>query len=485
MSRIALQDWQPDTFGLMNKGMADARNVFATGAGYAPVKALTTLSTTGLSGQAIGAFSAQDSTGTTNTFAGDASKLYKLSGAAFSDVSKSGGYSVSGTERWEFAQFGQRVIATQPGAPPQYYDLGSSSVFADLAGSPPQARHIAVVRDFVVLGNDTSNPANVTWSGFNNSANWTPGVNQSDAQLLQGGGWVQAIIGGDVGYIFQERAITRMTYVGPPAYFQFEPLELNRGLATPGAIIRVGSVVYFYSQDGFYMKDGDSPSVSIGNQKVDNWFSQHLQTNTFSLITCGSDPANKLVLWSFVSTDATDATHPDTALIYNWQKQQWSYAKFDHEMLYPGLSEGWTLETISAAYSSLESVPVSFDSRVWTGGTPYLAAFDTTHNLANFGGDNLAAIVQTGDFEGVEGRRSLVTNFCPLTDASAMTAVCLSRERFADPLVSTTSSSMQSNGDIPLMSSGSFHQAQLSIPAGATWTYANGLDVDAQLDGDL
>lgn len=485
MKRIPLAKWTPDLFGLANPGQSDAKNVFGTGSGYAPWKAFSAISTTGLNAQARGAISAQDSTGTTNTFAGDASKLYKLTGATFGDVSKVGGYTLAGTDRWEFLQYGQRVIATQIGNPVQYFDLGSSSIFADLGGSPPQARHIAGVRDFVVLGNTTTSPNQVVWSGFNDSTGWTAGTNQSDAQTLQGGGWINGIVGGEVGYIFQERAITRMTYIGPPLYFQFDLLEDKRGLAAPGALVRVGSQMFFYAQDGFYMKDGDAPSVSIGNQRIDDWFSAHIQPNTFTQITAGVDTSNKLIIFSFVSTDATDTTHPDTLLIFNWQNQEWSYAKVDHEMVFPALTEGYTLETLSAVYPNLETVPLSLDDRAWTGGAVYLGAFDTTHNLGAFGGSNLAASVTTGDFEGVQSRRSMIVNLQPLTDASAMTGTCQSRERMSDSLTSTAAIAMQANGDIPLLSSGQYHRLKFDIPAAATWTYANGVDVDAVDDGEM
>lgn len=484
MKRIALDKWAPDLAGMANLGQADTRNVFATGSSYAPLRGLSAISTTGLNGPALGAISAQDSGGTINSFAGDATKLYRLSAGVFSDVSKSGGYSVGASERWEFAQYGQRVIAVQIGAVPQFYDLGSSTLFADLGGSPPQARHVAVVRDFVVLGNTSNSPNDVAWSGFNNSANWTPGVNQSDTQTLQGGGWVQAITGGEVGYIFQERAITRMTYIGPPAYFQFDMVEEARGTAAPASVIKVGQLIYFYAQDGFYVFDGQQ-SISIGNQKVDAWFASHLAGGTSVQITAGSDPTNKLLFWSFVSTDATDTSHPDTLLIFNWAVQEWSYAKIGHEMLYPGLSEGVTLEQVGSLYATLESVPVSLDSRVWTGGSAYLAAFDTNHNLCSFGGDTLAATMQTADFEGVPGRRSLIINLRPLCDTAAASAVCRSRERFADSVTDTSAAAMQSNGDIPLLSSGRFHQVQLSIPAGTAWSFANGVDVEAADDGEL
>jgi hypothetical protein len=154
-------------------------------------------------------------------------------------------------------------------------------------------------------------------------------------------------------------------------------------------------------------------------------------------------------------------------------------------VFFPALTEGYTLESLAAVYSDLETVPFSLDDRAWAGGSVYLGLFDTAHNLGRCAGDTLAAYITTADFEGVQSRRSLIVNLQPLTDASAMTAVCQSRERFSDNVVNTASASMQSNGDIPLLSSGRYHRMQLSVPAGTAWTFSNGVDVDAQDDGEI
>src|SRR5262249_46166167 len=57
--------------------------------------------------------------------------------------------------------------------------------FADLGGSPPPARYVAVVNRFVVLsGMGTATPYRIQWSGLNAVTTWTPGVNSSDFQDL-------------------------------------------------------------------------------------------------------------------------------------------------------------------------------------------------------------------------------------------------------------------------------------------------------------
>lgn len=483
--RIRFANWQPDLYGLTNSGQQDIKNVFPTGqGGYAPVQALSAISTTPLSAKCQGAFAAQDSTGTTNSFAGDGTKLYKLVAGVYTDVSKVGGYSVSTTDLWEFAQFGQNVIAAQIGNGPQNYLMGTSALFADLGGSPPNARHIAVVGDFVVLGNTTNSTSEVYWSGFNNSAQWTKGTNQCDSQTLPSGGWIQKITGGKSGWIFQEFAVTHMIYTDGDTIFQLDTIDQCPGLFAPGALAKVGDDHYYYSQNGFY-RFNNGQFEPIGDDKVNNWFAAHLQANTSSLISASADPSSKYVFFSFVSTDATDASFPDTLLIYNRFAKEWAYAKINHELIYSAKTEGVTLEQLSAIYPVLENVPVSFDSRQWTGGASYLGAFNTSHNLCSLTGSNLAALLETADFEGVQGQRSIITNVQVATDTSAATVIVRSRERLADALTDTSSTAMQSNGDFPVLSEARLHRVQVSIPAATTWTYATGVDPTALPAGEI
>ena len=49
MQRIALAKWQPDLNGLANQGQSDTINVYPTGSGYAPLRALSPLTMTGTS----------------------------------------------------------------------------------------------------------------------------------------------------------------------------------------------------------------------------------------------------------------------------------------------------------------------------------------------------------------------------------------------------------------------------------------------------
>src|SRR5581483_6024167 len=115
----------------------------------------------------------------------------------------------------------------------------------------------------------------------------------------------------------------------------------------------------------------------------------------------------------------------------------------------------------------------------------YLWAFDTSRHLCNLSGSNLSAILEPPDQKPIPGRRSLFTHIRPFVRTSAETTIVRSRERFADSTEDTSAASMQASGDIPVTSSGRFHRPQLTIPAASTWTFASGLEMDAEDDGEI
>ena len=54
------------------------------------------------------------------------------------DESKSGGY--TGTNRWQFLQFGTLAIASNGSEKIQSYDVNSSTAFADVSSDAPIAK---------------------------------------------------------------------------------------------------------------------------------------------------------------------------------------------------------------------------------------------------------------------------------------------------------------------------------------------------------
>ncbi|HZD13465.1 MAG TPA: hypothetical protein VE177_08115, partial [Candidatus Binatus sp.] len=300
---IPASEWTPDLPNFGSMGI-EALNVIPWRQGYKSFPSMVVFSTA-LTAACQGGYFARDSAANVYNFSGDATKLYRLVGTTQTDSSRlaGGAYATAIDDFWEFTQWGQTVIATNYADAPQVITLGGAN-FAALGGTPPKARHIAVIRDFVVLGNVNSGtpaPNEVFWSAINNSAGWTiSAATQCDSQDLQGdGGWVQKIVGGEYGLIFLERQVWRMTYVGSPVIFQFDLIERNRGAYAPQSVIGWGNMVFFLADDGFYLIVGGSGAIPIGDGKVDKFFLSDLQTAFSYRVNAAIDPVNKIVMWAY------------------------------------------------------------------------------------------------------------------------------------------------------------------------------------------
>ena len=152
---IPFGELQADLPTFQNTGALKADNVLPLKVGYKSLPGFQELSTTALTGNAVGLFTSFSGGGTTN-YAGDATKLYQMnSSQEFIDKSKAGGYSNSTTENerdfWAFTQFGKNIIAVNNANYIQKFEEGVDSLFSDLV-SDVKAKYLSVIRDFVVAG---------------------------------------------------------------------------------------------------------------------------------------------------------------------------------------------------------------------------------------------------------------------------------------------------------------------------------------------
>lgn len=406
-----LGEWLPDQPNL-NNGIATLNNAIPQAQSYRSVKQLVP-STSALDSRALRAYVALDQTGTIFNFAGDAGKLYRLTGATYGDVSKVGGYAV---ESWEFTKFGDRVIAAALDEPLQYYDMGVSTTFDDLPGSPPKAKHVAVVRDFVVVGNlddgGTQYQSRVQWSGFNNSELW--GVDaavQSDFQdLLGNGGEIQRIVPGEYGVIFQTNSIWRMDYAGPPTVFRFDEVERGRGTPAPNSVTWLGQMIYYWGNDGFYAFNG-AASTPIGSEKVDRYVRTKLDTTRYSEFHAAIDRHNSLVMWTFPLK-----TGGNELIIYHWPTGRWGQADINVETLTEYASPGYSLDDLDTILADIDSASISVDSPDYRGGSVSLGAFDSNHTLGLFSGNDLDGVFETGEIMSGTGEKLYVHSVRPLVE---------------------------------------------------------------------
>lgn len=481
---VPFGEWLPDLPEVGHVGATIARNVVPSEGAYKPLPSLIATTDT-LDDGCRGAALFYDKDGEPVLMAGTTAKLYRITGAGVIDVS-GGGYALPDGDFWSFERFNDLVIATNVADGPQQIDIETGTAFAALAGSPPRAKHVARVRDFLVLGDLDEGGAKrprLRWSGFNDLTHWTTSLaRQSDAQdLSEDFGFVQGIVGREFGTIFQERAITRMTYVGVPEVFQFDVVERERGVAAPKSIVPVGPYVFFLSEDGFYVWDGQQ-ARSISDNKVTRWFFDRLEFSMRGAVMGASDRPNKSVVWAF--TDTVDGL-PNQLLIYSWKDDRWTMAEVDCECLFSSASFGYSLEDLDS-FGDLDSLGFSLDSWVWQKGRPQLGVFDRLHRLALFGGLSLEAVLETAEFQVAPGRRVLVSELWPLVDNSAGSVTAqlgVRAQSVGDALAFGAVAAQNAAGFCPVRASGRFARARVTIPAGAAWTHAQGVEATYRVEG--
>ena len=429
---------------------------------------------------AIGAAIVYESDGTVHSFAGTSVALRKLtSDRTWDDVSRpTPDYSVGAGERWNFEVFGDLVLATTIEEPLQGYDLAAGGTFDDVAGTPPQARYIAIVRDFVVLGNIENQQNRVHWSGINDPEQWTPGTASSDYQDFPSGGPVRGILGGEVGYVFQAQKIWRMTFQpGSPTIFNFDELEGGRGLAAPSSLVRVGRTAYFMAYDGFYRFDVSSGSAApLGEGKWANWVSADIRPGTEQLVLGGVDPARKLILWAYIPSSSGSQV-PSRILVYNWVLDEATIADVPVYAMAQWLSQGYSLDELGVI-ADLDSLPFSLDSPVWKGGVGLLAVFSTDGKLGYLIGSPLAAQIETAD--GQAEMRTMVNGTKPHVDTDEVTVEIAARERDANAVTFNSPIGMEDTGFCPAYASGNLIRARVNIAEGASWTLLKGLQAQTR-----
>ena len=448
--RYGFGAWTPDLPPLANqKGVTVARNILPIAGGYGPLASLAPVgNSVALDDYCRGAIGGTDFATNAFSFSGDELKLY--SGVDSLDVSRAAGYATSNEDGWQFAQFGSNVFATNFFDPLQYFsvkDFTPTAKFKDvselaIAPAVPRARHIAVIDNFLVLGNiydpvDGLQTNAISWSGINNGLAWplrnTDGATEvlSDKQRLEGaGGVINAVVpGSEVGAIFQEHAIWRLDFVGGDVIFSLSRVEPNRGLLIPNLAVAVGREIFYLSEDGFYMFNytGSRP---IGKDKINRTFLADLDSEFFYRVSALRDPDQTRIYVLYPGQGNVNGS-PNKMLVYDWALDRFSEAEVTAEVLVWFFEPGAHLDSPGTAEDpdQLEGDPdendppgnLSFDDRATPVGSATIGAYNSSHVLSTFSGVNMTGTIETGDIELAPGRRSMMKTARPLVDDADIT----------------------------------------------------------------
>jgi hypothetical protein len=313
--------YAPDITNLTTGVSALVQNVVPRPDGYGPFKSLIAF-TKSLPGPCRGYFYARRADGSILLYGATATDLYLMNNSdlTWTRVSKGGvSYaSVSNGSNWQFTQFNDTVIAVQQNTAPQFYTIGSSAAFADLAGSPPQAGSATVIGFFLVLSELLSNPRRVQWSDLGSIVTWTAGVGLSDFQDMSDGGAVRTVTGSDAfGVIFQDATVRSMTYApGSATVFNIVRLARDETLLTKYSVINIGTTIYYQSAQGYKRIDAGGAPVPIGKGRVDDTVKADFDRSNLRMMIGASDPTQTRVYWAYKSISG-QAGLLDKILVYD------------------------------------------------------------------------------------------------------------------------------------------------------------------------
>lgn len=492
MSIIPFGEFRPDVSDFMGQTTQTVNNVFPRGDGYGPVAALLAASGA-LAAACRGLFFARKNDGTVQIFAGTSNKLYTLNNTtlAWTDVSLgSGTYTgLASSANWQFAQFNNFVFAVQVNAAVQVYDLTSSTNFANLSGSPPQAAYVAVVNRFLVLtGIASPNVYRIQWSGLNDTVQWTSGTEQSDFQDLADGGLVRGVAGGEFGVTFQDDVIRRMTFApGSPYVFGIDKIAEGDGLLAPYSLVKAQDRVFYLSPQGFKRLDPGGYPVPIGKEKINRTFFADLDANNLQLVIGCADPKHSRVYWAYKSVNGASGLF-DKVMVHDWILDRWAVFQTSGEYLASISQPGITLEGVDSAFgSNLDTLTISSFDNISNAALAKFAGIDASHKLGFFNGSNLEATLRTPEQGDPNGQRIFVKGFRPITDAASVYGKTIYRD---NAVTSTTTSTTEALADltyntglVPQRIETKFARAHVRIPAGQSWNYASGVEPDVDVTG--
>lgn len=362
MAMLPIPEFRPDVSDLNAGYTRILKNVVPRDDGYGPFKSLEAYSEA-LPATCRGYFAARNTDGTVSIFAGTSTKLYQLDNTTldWTDVSKaSGTYTTLGDgAQWSFCQFGTRVIACQANDAVQSFVLGSSTEFADLGGSPPDAGWCAVVGPFVVLADLASDPYLIHWSAINDPTGWTAGTDRSDTQSLPDLGRIRCVreMAADVGLIMQEEGARRMIYQpGSAVVFRIDRLPDVPGILSPYSLCATQGGAYYFSTRGFVRVTSDGALTPIGEERINRAVLGRTSGNVPDEVAAMAydpghtdnmigavDPKRSVIIWTYKSA-SSGGTVSDRAIIYHTTLNRFAQAVFNSQFIAATAQPGITLE---------------------------------------------------------------------------------------------------------------------------------------------
>jgi hypothetical protein len=468
---LPLPDYTPD-LDSTGGGLNTAENTYRSADGYHPLKAVAAISNA-LPGPFRGGGAFIGGAGIAVLLVGTDTGLYQYAAGAWTSLLT--GLTVTG--KWRFTQFGNDVVSVNGAV--TYKTTLTGTVASTAISGAPAGVCVAVVGDYVVIGQAASDLIGIYTSDFNSDTGWNPAGAGATAttQPMLTGGEVMGLAGGEYGIILQRQRLVRMDRTGDSlAPFAYNEISPNFGCACKASIAAVGHDVFFLSDRGFMALANGQQLRPIGSEKVDRTFRSLVPRDDYERMFCAVDPESKLVMWCIPGS-------PGTLWIYNFELNNWTTGSLAVDGIFAGFASSLTLEQVAAIYTNLDTMPYSLDDPRFAGGAPRLYAVQAGA-VGTFTGATLQTTFEGSFLQLTETRRTRLMNVRPITDAaSGMTLAVDARERLGDAPNVRTVTALRASGNMPLRHSGRFVKPTLTYAAGTAWSIIESMEFECSAGG--
>lgn len=445
--------------------MADG--VYRIANGYAPLPSFAAAVNGTLAAKCLGA-AAYRVGGTVYTFAATATNIYKYTSAGYSSLK--GSLTTSAAVGVRFCDYNDWMIMTNGTDAIQKFDPGTSTtVTANLGGSPGTGRFIGKIGGYLVLGYADGDPLKMKWSDIGAPETWSGG--DAGSIFLSGGGDITGFVGGEeYGIILQENRLVRMVPTYDDQRFTYQEISKDIGCVAPWSVAPYGKLVFLLSNQGWMATDGVTVDP-IGWEKIDRTFLNLFNRTYIDNMSAAVDPLRGLLFAAVPSSNPTSQV-----FVYSFGLKRWTTAPITAERIFPALSQSINLESLDAIYGNLDSIPVSLDSTLFRGGYPLLLLFNGSHALGTLSGPPIAATLRGPEnaIFGTMGTR--MTEVLPLSDAGNVAVTVYGRNQLSDTQTAKSFTGRTRRGRYKGRFNYAYSQVQLMIPAATAWTFCQGVE---------
>ena len=287
----------------------------------------------------------------------------------------------------------------------------------------------------------------VQWSAIDNILSW-PTPASDAARAVQAGketlsseyGKITGITGNDYfGYIFQQKAVTKFTYIGGDVVFQIQPFEFVRGCVGYNRFFRVNGSVFYESEFGYHLlSDGDITDIGYGI--VDDSYRPSTSITTGQQVVV-ANPGNDTVF--FESRD----------IAYNYKTKQWTRL----------------VDLAGQGYYPIDSYDGVIGQIVFSGTDVALQTSD--------GGAATTAKLTTGEVDLSQGGRVVISGVRPLVSGGTQAIRVGSKDTLGDSVFWSASTAPNTRTNVAnVRQEGRYTRLEITVSGG--FEAIMGADVD-------